>query len=211
MRSPVQGLQWRYATKKFDTTKKLSPEQLEVLLECLRLSPSSFGLQPWKFIVVTNPEIRSRLREAAWGQPQVTDASHLVVFAAKTDLSEKSVDEYIQSIIDTRGAKKEDIEGYSQMMKGSIQPKSAQERTAWATRQAYIALGVLITAAAIEQIDVAPMEGFDPARFDSILGLSEKNLTSVVIAGIGFRSPEDQAAAAKKVRFDTEDVVIELA
>lgn len=202
----TDALQWRYATKQFDTTKQLDQAQLDVLLHALQLSPSSYGLQPWKFIVVTNPDIRSKLRAAAWDQPQVTDASHLIVFAAKTNITESTVDEYITSIAETRNIAIEELESFSTAIKASIQGKTAAQRTEWAARQAYIALGVLLTAAADARIDAAPMEGFDPAQFNTILGLTDKDLTAVVIAGLGFRSEADPAASMKKARFAKDRV-----
>lgn len=207
----LEALQWRYATKQFDATKKLSEEQLNTLTEALRLAPSSFGLQPWKFLVISNPEVRTKLREAAWGQPQVTDASHLIVLAAKTDLSTKSAEEFVATVAKTRNIEVSALQGLHDMIAGSIENRSPEERIEWAARQAYIALGTLLTAAAIEQIDAAPMEGFDPQKFDEILGLAEKNLTSVVIAGVGFRSAEDGMSHAEKVRFPAEEVIIKIA
>lgn len=202
----TDALEWRYATKQFDPAKTLSQAQLDVLLHALQLSPSSFGLQPWKFIVVTNPDVRAQLRAAAWGQPQVTDASHLIVFAAKTNITEATVDEYIASIAETRNSTIEELEGFSAMIKGSVQGKTLEQRTEWAARQAYIALGVLLTAAAVARIDAAPMEGFDPEQFNTILGLTEKHLTAVVIAGLGFRSETDSAATLKKARFAKDHI-----
>ncbi len=201
------ALQWRYATKQFDTTKKLTDEQISELLEDVRLSPSSFGLQPWKLIAITNPEVRLKLRAAAWGQPQVTDASHLIVFAAKTNLTEASVDEYIQLIAKTRNIEVEALSELSAMMKGSLHHRNPEQRTEWAARQAYIALGVLVAAAADAKIDVSPMEGFDPLQFNEILGLDALNLTASVIAGVGFRLATDPNATLHKVRFAKEDII----
>lgn len=203
----TEALQWRYATKQFDTSKKLTDEQINELLEVIRLSPSSFGLQPWKLIVVTNPEVRAKLRAAAWGQPQVTDASHLIVFAAKTNLTETSVDEYMELIAKTRNIDVEALSELSAMMKGSLHHRNPEQRTEWAARQAYIALGVLVAAAADAKIDVSPMEGFDPLQFNEILGLDAMNLTSAVIAGVGFRLNTDPNATLNKVRFAKEDII----
>ena len=210
MSSIIEALNWRYATKQFDATKKLTQEQIDTLTEAIRLSASSYGLQPWKFITVTNPAIRQKLREAAWNQSQITDASHVIVFAIRKDINEALVDEFIASVAKTRGLKVEDLKGYSDMIKGSIQGKSADALKDWATRQVYIALGTLLTAAAIEKIDVCPMEGFDSKKFDEILGLEKLGLESRVVGAIGFRSAGDTTAAYKKARYSKEEVFIEV-
>lgn len=207
----TQALNWRYATKKFDTEKKLSDEQLLILTEALRLSPSSFGLQPWKFLIISNPDIRSKLREAGYGQPQITDASHLVVFAVPTGLTDSLADEHIAEVAKATGQDVSALAAYRDMMAGAINNIPTMEaRTAWAARQAYIALGVLLAAAATEGIDAGPMEGFNPVQFDEILGLKEKGLTTVVIAALGFRSPDDAYIQMPKVRFPRERVIEEI-
>lgn len=214
MRNIIDALKWRYATKRFDANKKLKPEQLELFLEALTLSPSSYGLQPWKFIVVTNKEVRAKLRAAAWDQLQITDASHLVVFAAKNNLSDDAVDEYIQSRIDIQGTGAKAAHDYTQslkaMMQGTLARLSPKERTEWATRQVYIALGVLLSVAAVEGIDACPMEGFDPQEFDKILGLDKMGLESKVVATLGFRSEADAFAQFAKTRFPREKLFIEV-
>ncbi len=207
---PVTALQWRYATKQFDTTKKLTAEQLDTLLEAMRLSASAFGLQPWKFIVVNNPAVRAKLRAAAWGQPQVTDASHFIVLAAKTDLSDESVDAYIHSIAQTRQQTPADLASLATVIKGFLARHTPEQRIEWAKKQAYIALGTLLSAAAVERIDAGGMEGFDPAQFDEILGLAPLHLTTAVAAPIGFRSNQDATAQLAKVRFPISEVVVEI-
>ncbi len=208
MKTVIEGLKWRYATKKFDPTKKLSQEQLDMLLEAMRLAPSSYGLQPWKFIVVTNPEKREQLKAAGYGQNQITDASHLIVFAVDTRINNEDIDKYIHAIAQTRGIPEESLKDFEGMMKSFVAGKSPEELTEWAARQAYIALGVLISAGATEGIDIAPMEGFDPAKFDEILELGQHNLASKVIAAIGFRAEDDAFAQMAKVRYPKEEVVI---
>lgn len=203
----IDALQWRYATKVFDANKKLTAEQSDLLLEAVRLSPSSFGIQPWRVIVVTNPEIRERLRQAGYGQPQITDASHLIVFVTKKNLSDSDVDEFIALTANTRGVSASGLEGYGGMIKQSLSGKSEEKRIEWASRQAYVALGVLLAIAAHEGIDACPMEGFDPSAFDEILGLSEKGLTTCVVATVGFRSEADQTARFPKVRFSQEELI----
>jgi nitroreductase len=207
MKNITQALNWRYATKKFDTTKKLSAEQLETLLESLRLTASSYGLQPWKFLVVENPELRTQIRGAAWDQSQVTEASHLIVLCAKTDVNEATVDEYMTSIAATRKMPIEALAGFSQMLKGAISGKSQAELTTWAAKQVYIALGTLLTTAALLEIDACPMEGFDPAAVNTILGLNTQNLTATVLCPVGLRDASDDMITRAKVRFPKEKVI----
>ena len=208
MTSYKQALEWRYATKKYDPHRKVTEEQLGELLDAAHLAPSSFGLQPWKFIVVNDPALRAKLRAAAWEQSPVTDASHFVVFAAKRTLAETDVRAYIDDIARTRKIPVESLKGYEDMMNGSVASRSPEELRIWNQKQVYIALGMFLSAAALARIDATPMEGFDPAQFDSILGLEEEGLTATVIAAVGYRAADDHSAAYKKVRFPLNDVVI---
>lgn len=205
MENVINALMWREATKKFDTSRKLTEEELGTLLEAARLAPSSFGLQPWSFVVVSDPEVRAKLRAASWDQPQVTDASQLIVFAAQTPTDEL-VDAYIADIASKRGVTVESLADFSQMIKGSIATKTEEGRLEWAKRQVYIALGVTITSAATLGIDTCPMEGFDPAQYDEILGLSAHGLHTAVILAVGHRAPE--SASMTKVRYDKEKIVL---
>lgn len=205
MESIIKALEWREATKHFDPNKKLTDDQFETLLEVARLSPSSFGLQPWSFISVREPAMRAKLREASWDQPQVTEASHLIVFTAKAQ-SDAIVDEYIATIASTRGVPAESLAGFSQMIKKSLASKSESERLEWAKHQVYIALGATLIAAAALDIDSCPMEGFDAAQYDEILGLSARGLHAVAALPVGFRRADN---GVKKVRFAKEKVVIE--
>ncbi len=210
MKNIIEALNWRYATKVFDPQKKLTSAQLDTLLEATRLSASSYGLQPWKFIVVTNPAIRTKLREAAYNQPQLTDASHVVVFTVKKNIDAALVDEYIASIAATRKMKVEDLKGFADTMKGSIAGRTPEQAKEWASRQVYIALGTLLSAAATEQIDACPMEGFDPKKFDEILGLDTYGVESRAIVTLGFRSEGDTLPKMAKVRFPKSEVVVEV-
>jgi nitroreductase len=209
MESLIKALTWREATKQFDVTKKLSDTQLDTLLEAARLSPSSYGLQFWSFVVVNNPEVRAKLREASWNQAQITDASQVIVFAAKQPTDEL-VDAYIADTAATRGVALEALAGYSQMMKGAIANMSESGRLEWAKKQTYIALGVTLTSAAVLGIDACPMEGFDAEKYNEILGLKERGLHATVVLAVGFRSEEEAAQESKKVRFAKKDVVIEI-
>ncbi|TAJ13476.1 NAD(P)H-dependent oxidoreductase [Marinilabiliaceae bacterium JC017] len=204
----IEKLNWRYATKQFDTEKKLTGAQLIRVLSATNLAASSFGLQPYNVLVIEDTEIRKRLREAAWGQSQVTDASQVIVFAAKTNLSDTHVDEFIQRISQTRNIPVEALAEYEGMMKGAINARPQEMLTQWAARQAYIALGFLLETCAVEAIDACPMEGFENDKFDDILGLKGKHLTSVVMATVGYRSSEDKYQHLGKVRKTLDELVI---
>jgi nitroreductase len=210
MKTIIDALQWRYATQLFDPQKKLTPAQLTTLTEAMRLSASSFGLQPWKFIVVTNPAIRTKLREAAYNQPKVTDASHFIVLAVQKNVDAAFVDKYIASTAKIRGLKVADLKGLEGVLKGSIASRTPEAAKEWASRQVYIALGTLLAAAAVEGIDAGPMEGFDPKKFDEILELNALGLESRVAAAVGFRSEGDTASKLIKSRFSREEVIIEV-
>lgn len=206
MSSIIESLKWRYATKKFDATKKISKEALETLLEGVQLSASSYGLQPYQIFVIEDSEIREKLKSAAWNQTQLTDASQVVVFANHKSLDEAYVDNYIKNIAETRDMKVEDLQGMADMIKNSTLQMPAEMQNEWAQKQCYLALGFLLNTAAELKIDVCPMEGFSAEEFDTILGLQEKGLHTAVIACIGYRSEEDKYQHAAKVRKSTEDL-----
>jgi len=205
--SILDSLKWRYATKKFDSSKKLTAQQLDLLLEASNLTASSYGLQPFQILVVENPEIREKLKAAAYGQAQVTDASQVVIFAAKSNLSIADVDSYMQLISKVRNVPIDGLNDFKAMLAGTISSRAPEALTQWAARQAYIALGTLLATAALEKIDACPMEGFDNAQFDEILGLKAKNLTSVVMATVGFRADDDAYQHYAKVRRPLSDIV----
>jgi nitroreductase len=200
-------LKWRYATKKFDPTKKIAPDLWAKIELAAIHAPSSFGLQPWKFIVVTDPEVRKKLHPASYNQPQILDASHLVVFAAKNPPTPADVETYIARTAEVRQAAVENLEGFKQSMLGSLSRMDAAQAHRWAARQTYIALGVFLASAAMMGVDACPMEGFQPEQYDEILDLKAKGLGSVVIATVGYRSNEDKIAHLPKVRFDPKDVI----
>ncbi len=206
----VRQLNWRYATKKFDASRKIQTPDWKTLEQALVLSPSSGGLQPWKFFVVTDPAVRTKLRGAAWNQAQVTDASHLVVFAARVGFGAADVQRHIERIADVRGVTLESLEGYKNMMLGVVNRPTAQV-DAWAAQQAHIALGNFLATAAMLGIDACPMGGFDPAQFHEILGLDKKGYTAVVIATAGYRADDDGYAKLAKVRYSSEDVITNVA
>jgi nitroreductase len=203
----LNKLEWRYAVKKFDPAKKLSAAQLEKLMAATRLSASSYGLQPYKLLVVENPAVREQLKLASNNQSQITDASQLIVFARYTDLNEIHVDDYMNNIAETRNIAPEQLAGFSGIMKGTVNRLGAEGTAVWSSKQAYLALGTLLTAAAVENVDACPMEGFDVAKYDEILGLKDRGLTTVVIAGLGFRAADDAMQHAKKVRKPIAELV----
>nr|WP_315149954.1 NAD(P)H-dependent oxidoreductase [uncultured Flavobacterium sp.] len=199
---------WRYATKKFDATKKITTQDLDTLLEAIRLSSSSYGLQPYKILIIENPELRAKIQQAAWGQSQVVDASHLLVFANQTDISDTQIDEFIENTSKTRGIAKETLAGYQGFMKSKINELSGDAKNIWNSKQAYLALANLMNAAAELKIDVTPMEGFSPADVNEILGLNELGLNASLLAPIGYRHTEDAAQHYKKVRKSKEELFI---
>lgn len=204
----IQALNWRYATKVFDPARKLTPAQLRTLEESLVLTPSSFGLQPYRFLVIADPEVRARLREASWGQAQVSDCSHLVVFLARKALTEADVDHLVERIAQVRGVTAESLAGYRGMMVNTLVsgPRSATVPE-WAARQAYIALGQFMAAAAMLGLDTCPMEGLDPVKYDEILGLAGTPFRTIVACPVGYRADSDTYASLAKVRFPVEELV----
>ena len=208
--SLIEKLNWRYATKKFDPTKKLSKEQLTHLLKAVQLSPSSAGLQAYKVIVVEDAAIREQLRAAANNQSQLTDASQVVIFASETNLDEAYAKNFIDLVAKTRNIERENLAGFEQMIVGNINRLDDTQKLDWSHKQTYIALGVLLTAAAELGIDTCPMEGFNAAKFDEILGLKEKGLTTSVIAAIGFRAEDDMFSKLIKVRKPEEELFIHI-
>ena len=203
----VESLTWRYATKKFDPLKKIPKEQLDILLESLRLAPSSLGVQPWKFVVVTDPGLRLELRKHADDQPQITDSSHLIVLCAKI-IDEEYITDHIENLSKIRNIQIEDLKKRKQSMINFSKTKTKNELFEWAKNQVYIALGFVLSAAVQLKIDSCPMEGFDPKKFDEILGLEKLGLRSAVLCPVGYRSEDDNNSKLKKVRFDKKDVVL---
>ncbi len=199
---------WRYATKQFDPARKISAADWSALEDCLVLSPSSFGLQPWKFIVVNDPATRAKLLPHSWGQRQIVDASHLVVFAAKPDIGEAEIDALLQRTVDLRGGSLAALAGYRGMMVGSlVKGRDAAARRQWAGNQVYIALGNFLTSAALLGLDACPMEGIEPAKYDEVLGLGAQGLATVVAATVGYRAAGDKYATLAKVRFPKADLI----
>ncbi len=206
----LENQNWRYATKKFDATKKITIEDLNTLKEAIRLSSSSYGLQPYKVIIVENPELRANLQPAAWGQSQIVEASHLIIFANETKLDEVAIDEYIKNISLTRNTPIEALAGYGDFMKSKIISLTEEEKNIWTAKQTYLALGNLLNVAAELKIDATPMEGFVTAQVNEILGLDKLGLNATLIATLGYRHDEDATQHYKKVRKSNEDLFITL-
>lgn len=201
-------LRWRYAVKAFDSGRRIAPEAWDALEQALILTPSSFGLQPWQFLILTDRGLRESLLPHAWGQRQVVDCSHFVVFCIRRNLGEPDIDRHLRRTSEVRGTNLEKLAGYRRMMVESLLEGGLSVGVdEWAVRQVYIALGNFMTAAALLGIDTCPMEGFEPGRFDGILGLAPRGLASVVCCAAGYRSPDDRHAALPKVRFLPEQVI----
>lgn len=202
-----EALEWRYATKKYDAAKKIPSNDWKTLTEALTMAPSSYGIQPWKFLVVENPAVREQLKPVSWGQTQVTDASHYVVFLYKDAMDEAFVQKYIDRIAEVRSTPLEALAGYKDMMITNLVKAPEEKIRVWSQRQAYIAMGFLLETAALLKIDATPMEGFDPSAYDKILGLEGSGWKSVATVALGYRHPEDSTQAFKKVRFPNEALI----
>jgi nitroreductase len=198
-------LEWRYATKIFNPEKKITSENWSLLENSLLLSPSSYGLQPWKFLVIEKKELRSKLKTVSWGQGQVTDASHFVVFTTLKEISAEYIKKYISSIAEVRGQAVDSLIGFQNMMiKNIVEGMDKNHVRNWNQRQAYIAMGFLLETAALLDIDTVAMEGLDPKAYDDILGLTETEYGTVAAVALGYRDESDNYASMKKVRFSKE-------
>ena len=206
----IENQKWRYATKKFDATKKISSKDLETLKEAIQLSTSSYGLQPYKVLIIENPELRAKLQPASWGQTQIVDASHLLVFANVVDVTENEIDNYMANMANTRGLQIEDLKPYSDFMKSKLVNLPKEAKAIWTSKQTYLALGNLLNAAAELKIDVTPMEGFEPEKYSEILGLNTLGLNASLVATLGYRHEEDLTQHYAKVRKPNEELFITL-
>jgi len=203
----LTALRWRYATKQFDPSRIIPADVWDALEESLVLAPSSFGLQPWKFVVVRDPAVRERLKPESWNQPQVTDASHFVVFTARTDLGDDDINAWIECLAGIQGKTPDDFAPLKGMISGFAETMSREARHAWNVRQVYIALGQLMTSAAMLGIDSCPMEGISTAAYDRVLGLEGGSHATVVACALGYRAEGDRYAVAPKARFPRERVI----
>lgn len=200
-------LRWRYATKRFDPRAKIAPATWAALEETLVLAPSSYGLQPWRFVVVNDPAVRAKLLPVSYNQPQITEASHLVVFAAKKSLNAADVHRYVERIAAVRGVSPESLASYERVMANHVTQAQPFDVDEWSRRQLYIAVGTFLTSAALLGVDACPMEGIQPAQYDALLGLSAQGYSAVCVVTAGTRASDDAYATKAKVRFDARDVI----
>jgi len=205
----LDALQWRYATKQFNPTAKIAPELWATLEQTLVLAPSSYGLQPWKFVVVTSQSLKDQLPAAAWGQPQPRDCSHFVVFAAKQTVEDAFVAKFIQRTASVRGVRTDSLNAMKDAILSKLH-RMGSSHLNWTSRQCYIALGFVLEAAALLKVDACPMEGIIPEQLDPLLGLTDSGYTSVVACALGYRSANDAYASQAKVRSENKDVIVHL-
>ena len=203
----IDSLNWRYATKKFDPTKKVSPEDLDDLLETLRLTPSSYGLQPYHFLVIKDEALRDRLDKAAYNPGKVNEASDYIVFCVRTDLTANDVHNFIDLVSQTRDTPLEHLAPYKNSLLQSVERISEDSVFDWASRQAYIAMGMLLMACGLKQIDSCPIEGIDTRAYDDILDLNKKGLRTIASVAIGYRADDDPFQHFTKVRKHRNDII----
>ncbi|MDD2986900.1 NAD(P)H-dependent oxidoreductase [Flavobacterium sp.] len=206
----ISNQKWRYATKKFDSSKKINSKDLAILKEAIQLSTSSYGLQPYKVFIIENQEIRAKIQPVAWGQSQIVDASHVIVFANMLNFGEEEIESYLRNLAETRRINIENIKPYGDFMKLKIIELPEETRNNWTSKQTYLALANLLNAAAELKIDVTPMEGFDPKAVNEILGLTEMGLNASLIATVGYRHADDATQHYAKVRKSEKELFINL-
>ena len=206
----ISKLQWRYATKKFDSNKKLSEDQLNVLKEAFNLTATSYGLQPLRLLVISDQKIKDKLVPISMNQPQVKDASHVLVFCIESNISSEYIKAHFNRVETIRHTDREILDEYEDYLIDSFSNKEIEEIRDWMTKQAYLAMGNLLTVCAVEGIDACPMEGFDPNKYDELLELDQRGLQSVLVMPVGYRAEDDMFADMKKVRRGVDKVVIEL-
>jgi nitroreductase len=205
----TDALHWRYATKKFDAARTIPDATWAALEQALLLAPSSFGLQPWRFIVVRDPATREKLSAAAWGQRQPLDCSHFVVFAGRKNYSNGDLAHYLDRVAEVRGVNRESLKGVSDYIQGSLEKaRAGGDLDTWLSRQVYIALGQFLASAALLGVDACPMEGIDPQKFDAILGLTAMGYGALCAGAAGYRVADDASAAVPKVRFEASEVIL---
>jgi len=208
--SALNNLEWRYAAKRMNG-QKVPAEKLEKILKAIQLAPTSIGLQPFTVLVVENEELKAKMAPAIYNQPQITEGSHVLIFAAWKEYSDENVEKYLNNIATVRGIPVESLDGMRNMINGAISGKTPEQLLNWNSRQAYIALGTGLAVAAEEQVDSTPMEGFDPDALDAVLGLQEKGLRSTVILALGYRDAEkDYLSSSAKVRRNKEELFVRL-
>lgn len=210
MNTVLQNLHWRYATKRMNG-EKVPAEKMDNILESIRLTATSNGLQPFTVLVIEDEELRKKLLPAAFNQPQLVEGSHLLIFAAWKEISAEKIDRYFEQVVKERNLKPEDLAQYATFLKNNFSAQTQEQQFNWASKQAYIALGTAMVAAAEEKVDSTPMEGFNPAEVDAILGLTEKGLGAAALLALGYRdASKDHMANSKKVRRAKEELFIKL-
>ncbi|MUP41209.1 NAD(P)H-dependent oxidoreductase [Christiangramia aestuarii] len=208
--SNIKALNWRYATKKFDESKILSEDKIEVLKKAFNLTATSYGLQPLKMLIISNKELQSKLRDFSYNQQQVNTASHVLVICIEDKVDEEFITNYFKRVKHVRETPEEIIKPFHEFLVNDFKTKAEEEIHAWATNQAYLALGTLLTVCASEEIDACPMEGFEPEKYDEFLSLPDKNLRSVLVLPVGYRAEDDEFSKFKKVRRPLDEVIIEI-
>lgn len=208
--SNIKALNWRYATKKFDSSKILSQTKLDVLKQAFNLTATSYGLQPLKMIIISNKQLQKQLRKYSWDQKQVDTASHVMIICIENEVDEKFITDYFNRVKHVRETPEEILKPFHNFLVEDFKTKAKEEIEAWAVNQAYLALGTLLTVCAAEEIDACPMEGFEPHKYDELLSLHEKNLKSVLVLPVGYRAEDDMHSKFKKVRRPIDEVIIEI-
>ncbi len=206
----LEHLQWRYATKKFDSDKILSKEKIAIIKQAFNLTATSYGLQPIKLLIINDKELQERLVPHSWNQRQVADASHVLVFCVENDIDEHTVNRYFDRVRTVRETPDEVLRPFQEFLVEDFKKKHPEQLREWAIRQAYLSMGNLLTVCAIEDIDACPMEGFIPEKYDELLNLKTNNLSSALVMPIGYRAADDMFASFKKVRKGLNDSVVEL-
>ncbi|OMP29864.1 NAD(P)H-dependent oxidoreductase [Mangrovimonas sp. DI 80] len=206
----IKFLKWRYATKAFDITKEVPSKKLNIIKKAFNLTATSYGLQPIKLVIIKNKELQQELLQYSMNQKQIVSASHVLVFCIQTNIDKSFVNEYFKRVHDLRQTPKEILKPFEDFLVDDFEQKSQQEIEEWATKQAYLAMGNIMTVCALEQVDSCPMEGFLSEEYDKVLKLGEHNLKSVLLLPVGYRSENDMFASMTKVRKQDEDAVLEL-
>ncbi|WP_025743100.1 NAD(P)H-dependent oxidoreductase [Aquimarina pacifica] len=206
----IESLRWRYATKKFDSTKNLPQEKIDVLVEAFNLTATSYGLQPLKLVIIKDKKIQKELTQHSWNQQQVADASHVLVFCIENVIGQEYINNYFDTVKTIRNTPDKVLNPFKEQLVKSFADKPQEEILNWATKQAYLAMGNLLTVCALEQIDACPMEGFIPEKYDEILNLADLKLSSVLVLPVGYRAEDDMFSEFKKVRRSINDTVINI-
>jgi len=206
----LERLKWRYATKKFDASKRLSEEKLSILKESFNLTATSYGLQPLKMVILSNPDLKKLLVPITMDQAQVENASHVLVICTETKIDSDYIKDHFNLVVKIRSTPREILSSFEEYLVSSFSDKQSDELNIWSTNQAYLALGNLLTVCAIEKIDACPIEGFDPGKYDELLQLNEKGLQSVIVLAVGYRAEDDMFSGFDKVRRGVDEVIIEM-